>query len=561
MRTPLAVRMRRLLSTPVRWEANRQVRHWRRDVRDARRIQETLLARILAQAAGTAFGRDAGLDGARTVDDLRACLPIAGYERAAPYIERVAHGEVEALFPAGTRVHMFAMTSGTTGRAKYIPVTDTVLADYRAGWHIWGAQALDDHLDAFGAKILQISGRVDEEVMPCGLPAGAISGLAARSQRRLIQRLYVSPPACAYAGDTASKYYLVCRLGLQCNRVMPLTANPSTLLGLARTLDRRKENLLRDLSDGTLADDVQIAGEPRCCIERHLRACPDRARRFDRLVEETGRLYPRDVWEVPLIGTWKGGTLSLYLRDMPRYWGEAPTRDIGLIASEGRFSIPVETDGSAGILETTGTFYEFVPEAEIQDAHPTALLAHEVEPGERYFLVVTTVSGLFRYDMGDLVQVTGRVGEAPVIEFLNKGEHVANLTGEKITEYQVIAAVNQAVAERSLSLTGYCLCPTWDEVPYYSLLVETDDVPPETAPDVAAAVDSALARRNMEYEAKRDSGRLRPVRVKTLCPGTWEAYDREMIARRNGRVEQYKHKFLETEVDFEQRFEILAEYA
>ncbi|MFO8013873.1 MAG: GH3 auxin-responsive promoter family protein, partial [Phycisphaerae bacterium] len=106
-----------------------------------------------------------------------------------------------------------------------------------------------------------------------------------------------------------------------------------------------------------------------------------------------------------------------------------------------------------------------------------------------------------------------------------------------------------------------CLCPTWDEVPYYSLLVETDDVPAETAPAMAAAVDSALARLNMEYETKRHSGRLRPIRVKTLPAGTWEAYDREMVARRNGRVEQYKHKFLEPEVDFEQRFEVLAEYA
>jgi len=561
MRTPLAVRMCRLLSTPVRWEASRQVRRWREAVRDTRRTQAALLARLLADAAQTDFGRDAGLDGARTAADLRACLPIAGYQRAAPYVERVARGDVQALFPPGTRVHMFAMTSGTTGRAKYIPVTDAVLRNYRAGWHIWGAQALADHLDAFGAKILQISSRVDEERTASGLPAGAISGLTARSQRRLIRRLYVSPPACAHARDTASKYYLVCRLGLQCDRVMPVTANPSTLLSLARTMDRRKEDLLRDLADGTLADDVAIAGEARRAIERRLRACPDRARRFDRLVEQTGRLYPRHVWEVPLIGTWKGGTLSLYLRDMPRYWGEAATRDIGLIASEGRFSVPVETDGSAGILETTGTFYEFVPETENHNAHPTALLAHEVEPGERYFLVVTTAGGLFRYHMGDLVQVVGRYGEAPLIEFLNKGEHVANLTGEKITEHHVIAAVNHVVAERGLSLAGYCLCPTWDEVPYYSLLLEADDVPTGTAPEVAAAVDSALARLNMEYETKRDSGRLRPVRVKTLPAGTWEAYDREMIARRNGRVEQYKHKFLEPEVDFERRFEVIAEYA
>jgi len=561
MKTPLAIRLRRLLWTPVRWEANRQVRRWRKAVQKTRQTQAALLARLLADAARTDFGRDAGLDGARTVADLRACLPIAGYQRMAPYVERVARGNVGALFPAGTRVRMFAMTSGTTGRAKYIPVTDTVLKNYREGWHIWGALAMNDHLDAFGARILQISSRLDEEITPCGLPAGAISGLAAQGQRRLVRRLYVSPPVCSHTSDTASKYYLVCRLGLQCDRVMPITANPSTLLGLARMMDRRKEDLLRDLADGTLADDVAIEGEDRRTVQRRLRACPDRARRFDRLASQAGRLYPRDVWEVPLIGTWKGGTLGLYLRDMPRYWGDGPIRDIGLIASEGRFSIPVQTDGSAGVLETTATFHEFVPEAEIHNAHPTALLAHEVEPGERYFLVVTTAGGLFRYNMGDLVQVTGRLGEAPLIEFLNKGEHVANLTGEKITEHHVIAAVNQALADRGLSLSGYCLCPTWDDVPYYSLLVEQDDVPAEMAPEIASAVDSALASLNVEYETKRDSGRLRPIRIKTLPPGTWERYDRETVENHRGRIEQYKHKFLEPEVDFERRFTILGEYA
>ncbi|MEA3367145.1 MAG: GH3 auxin-responsive promoter family protein, partial [Planctomycetota bacterium] len=103
MRTPLAIRMHRLLWTPVRWEANRQVRRWRKAVQQTRQTQEALLARLLADAARTDFGRDAGLDGTRTVADLRACLPIAGYQRMAPYVERVARGDVGALFPAGTR--------------------------------------------------------------------------------------------------------------------------------------------------------------------------------------------------------------------------------------------------------------------------------------------------------------------------------------------------------------------------------------------------------------------------------------------------------------------------
>jgi len=559
--TSLAIRMRRLLWTPVRIEANRQVARWRRGVERVRATQAALLERILGDAARTDFGADFRLASARTVDDLRARMPMAGYERAEPYIQRVAQGDTGALFPPGTRLRMFAMTSGTTGRPKYIPITDQGLKAYREGWHVWGACALNDHFSAFGAKILQVSSRMDEQITPGGVPAGAISGLSAQSQRRVVRRFYVCAAASIAAGDTASKYYLLCRLGLDCDRVMPVTANPSTLIGLARAMDERKEDLLRDYADGTLADGLNLPDPVRRMVESRLRPRPDRARELERTVRATGRLYPKDVWEIPLIGTWTGGTLGLYLKEMPRYWGEAPVRDIGLIASEGRFSIPLTTAGRAGVLEGTATFYEFVPADRLDEPLTDTLLAHEAEVGQRYGLVITTPGGLFRYNMNDVVRVVDRLGEAPVIEFLNKGEHVANLTGEKLTEHQVTAAVNTCAGRLGLRLDGYCLCPAWGEVPGYSLLVEEDDVPADAAPALAAEVDAGLRRSNIEYESKRASGRLKGVCVKTLPAGAWEQYDRDLIASRRGRVEQYKHKFLVPEVDFEKQFRILAEYA
>jgi hypothetical protein len=561
MKTTVGMRLRRLMWTPVRVEANFHVRLWRRALDRVAEVQARLLERILARAAESDFGRDHGLAGARTIADLRRAMPIAGYERARPYVERVKRGETTALFPPGTRIHMFAMTSGTTGAPKYIPVTDAILKSYREGWHVWGVNALNDHLDAFGARILQIASRMDEEMTPSGIPAGAMSGFTAGAQRGVIRRMYVMPPEASYAGDAATKYYLACRLGLQDRRVMPVTANPSTLLGLAREMDRRKEELVRNLADGTLAPDLSLdAGRRRRIVER-LRPMPERARQLDAAAQRCGHLYPRDAWELPLVGAWKGGTLSLYLREMPAYWGEAPIRDIGLIASEGRFSIPLRTQGSAGVLEVTGTFFEFVPETEMDGAHPTALLSHEVEIGRQYFIILTTAGGLYRYDIGDLVRVVGRIGQAPIIEFLNKGQHIANLTGEKVTEFQATSAVNGCVARLGLAVRNYCLAPTWADVPYYSLLVEESDVPADRAGAFACAVDLALRGLNMEYEAKRKSGRLLALRVKTVPVGTWHTYDQEQIAAHGGRVEQHKHKFLASEVDFERRFAVLASYA
>ena len=560
MKTPLGILLRRILWTPLRVEANLLSLAWLRSVRRCDEVQARLLERILEQAAESDFGRRHGLARVRAIRDLRKALPVAGYERLAPYIERLKHGEAEALFPPGTHIHMFAMTSGTTGEPKYIPVTDTTFRAYRRGWHVWGVSALNDNLDAFGSKLLQIASRMDEQATPAGIPAGAMSGFTAYAQRGLIRRAYILPPEASRAGDTAAKYYLACRLGLKERRIMPLTANPSTLLGLAKAMDAEKESLLRDLADGTLRPGLALDADTRRLIEARLRPMPARARQLEASARASGHLYPKDAWELPLIGTWKGGTLSLYLREMPLYWGDAPIRDIGLIASEGRFSVPLQTDGSAGVLEVTGTCFEFVPEDDIEKPDPPALLPHETEVGRNYFLILTTPGGLVRYDIHDLVKVVGHIGRAPVIEFLNKGAHVANLTGEKITEFQVITAVNSVLDRLGLPVRNYCLAPTWAEVPYYSLLVEDCDVPAARAAELAAAADTALRGLNVEYETKRKSRRLRPICVKTVPAGAWQAFDARTIAERGGRVEQYKHKFLVNKVDFEREFEIKGTY-
>jgi hypothetical protein len=560
MKTSLAIRARRLVWAPLRVTAHWRAALWHRAVARSPEVQARLLARILENLAETDFARQYGLARLRTLTDLRRALPIAGYDRVAPFIERLKNGDTQALLPRGTRIHMFAMTSGTTGQPKFIPITDTAMHNYRDGWQIWGVHALDDHFEAFGSRLLQIASRMDEHITPSGVPAGAMSGLTAHSQPRLIQRLYVMPPEASAAGDTATKYYLACRLGLQVRRVMPMTANPSTLVGLARAMDQRKEELLRDLADGTLSANLSLDDATRRRLSSRLRAMPKRVRELESAMRPSGRLYPKDAWDLPLIATWKGGTLGLYLREMPPFWGDAPIRDIGLLASEGRFSVPLQNESSAGVLEINGIFFEFVPEDQIESPDPPALLPHETEVGRQYYIILTTPNGLIRYNIGDVVRVVGHLGPTPIIEFLNKGLHVSNLTGEKITEFQVTTAVNSVLDRLSLPVDNYCLGPSWDAVPYYSLLVEENEVPAPRAPELAAAVDRALADLNIEYKAKRESGRLAPVRVKTVAEDTWRDFDAKAVAARGGRIEQYKHKFLAGEVDFDRRFQVRAAY-
>ncbi len=82
-------------------------------------VQARLLRRLLDAGADSGFGRDHGLGGVRSYADFVSAVPIGDYETHRPYVDRVMAGEVEALFAAGTTIHMFAVTSGTTGSGHY----------------------------------------------------------------------------------------------------------------------------------------------------------------------------------------------------------------------------------------------------------------------------------------------------------------------------------------------------------------------------------------------------------------------------------------------------------
>ena len=188
---------------------------------------------------------------------------------------------------------------------------------------------------------------------------------------------------------------------------MLIAANPSSLLGLARAADFHKEALVRDIADGTLNRSLDMPADIRAVLERRLKRRPDRAREIEGGINRSGALLPSDVWEPSrvLIGTWTGGSIGPYLRQLPRYFGATAVRDLGLLASEGRMTLPFADDSPAGVLDIATHYFEFIPESEIDSAAPIVLGAHELEEGRSYFIVPTTGAGLYRYQIFDLVRV------------------------------------------------------------------------------------------------------------------------------------------------------------
>ncbi|GIW79690.1 MAG: hypothetical protein KatS3mg105_1497 [Gemmatales bacterium] len=539
-----------LIGRVVRRPVLRHINAFEAATHRPREIQQALLRRILAHHADTDFGRQHHFRAIGSVEDFRRHLPIAGYEYFEPYIARVRAGNTSALL--ADPVKMFALTSGTTSARKFIPVTSQYLADYRRAWNIWGLRAYRAHQSVRLRPIVQMSSDCDEFRTEAGIPCGSVTGLTAKMQKRIIRWLYCVPPAVAQIKDPAAKYYAVLRLGMPKDVGVIVAANPSTLVNLARAGDSEKESLIRDIHDGTLSQRFDMPPSVREQIQRRLKRHPDRARQLERLADRHGHLYPRHYWNDCLLGCWTGGSVGNYLRQFPRYFGDNPVRDVGLIASEGRMSIPFSDFSPSGVLDITSHFFEFVPENEINQAQPTVLEAHEVKEGERYFILPTTAFGLYRYNIYDVVQVTGFYNRTPLVEFLSKGSLFANITGEKLSEYHVTRAMSATQQEMNLEFTTYSLAPCWnDDQPYYGLFIEEQDgLAPEQGRRLAEALDRYLCRANIEYESKRHSERLGPVRIEWLKPGTWAKWDHERLLRSGGTPEQYKHPCLIGDPDF-----------
>jgi hypothetical protein len=170
----------------------------------------------------------------------------------------------------------------------------------------------------------------------------------------------------------------------------------------------------------------------------------------------------------------------------------------------------------------------------------------------------TTGYGLYRYNIFDVVRCTGFHNKTPLVEFLSKGAHFANITGEKLSEYQVNGVMSDTLRELNLNLTAFSVAPCWDDdQPYYGLFVERRDLTgKEQGVKLLQGLEERLRQINIEYAAKRDSRRLGPPRLALIPDHSWQRWDRERLAQTGGTLEQYKHPCLIADPEFREKMAV-----
>ncbi len=518
-----------------------------RAARHPQRAQDRLLGEIIRENQRTAFGRDHDFESIETYDDYAAKVLIQDYEGHRPYVDRIAGGELNAL--TQEEPFMLGSTSGTTNQAKWIPITKTWQEKMASLLRLWIARASWSHPRMFSHQILTITSPAVEELTQTGMPVGSISGVTKRRAPWVVRKIYAVPYEVAAITSYELRYYMIIRFALQGKLSSVYTPNPSTLIQLAQVLRERASELIEGIASGTLGvnlkdysgNDHQVLSE----LSLRLKPLPQRARWLQDRLEKHGALIPKVCWpNLSLIGCWLGGSAGVHAQKLAALYGETGLRDLGFRATEGTFTVPLEDDDASGVLALDSHFYEFIRVEDIEHLQAPVLRAHELDVGCEYYLFITTRAGLYRYDINDVIEVTGMYRRAPVIRFLRKGRDMVSIVGEKLHVNQLLAAARRAQAKAGLIWYQFQVLPD-SELSCYHLLVEPADEQVSLADlnRFAQAFDAALMDENPEYPTKRRSNRLGPPRVVQMKAG-WADRLRQKAVAAGKRDIQFKWPYI-----------------
>lgn len=491
--------------------------------KDAEAAQLAILKEILEFAKDTEIGKRFDFAAIHSHDAYRQKVPVMDYEDLRPYVDRHVAGEQDVLFPG--KPMLYTRTSGTTAMPKLIPITEFNFdRTIKNRGKLWLYGLSKQFPGVFDGKDFSMVSPAEDGLTEDGVPFGALSGLMYQNIPEFVQRVHSFPYDVVCIKDFTARSYTLLRFGVPQNITAIFTGNPSTVLNLATKADEWKTELIRDIADGTLRSDIDIEPEIRQKITPFFQPAKKRAAVLEKMVQSAPRFLPHMYWpNLKLIHTWTNGNCRLVIPDLMEWFGEIPILDFGYIASEITATDLIDAKTNGSKLALLSAFYEFSPIDE-GDSPTTFLMAHQLEPGKRYYIYVTTYSGLYRYNMNDVIEVIELFYQAPVIRFLYKGHGVTSIQGEKLSEAQLIEAMQNTSKETGIDY-GFFVAYANTDSATYEVYVELKGNGTNTEQErFAQILDTHLCQVNIEYDAKRKSERLRPPMVVPLVEDAFVKY-------------------------------------
>jgi hypothetical protein len=370
-------------------------------------------------------------------------------------------GEQNLLWPS--EIKWFSKSSGTTNaRSKFIPVSQDALDDC----HFKGGKDL---------LSIYVNNYPDTKLFDG-------KGLAVGGSHQINE---LDPSASSYYGDVSAVIM----------QNLPPWAQFIRTPSLETALMGNWEEKIEKLAAETIKENVtNIAGVPTWTVLL-IQRVTDMARKKNIL----------EVW--PNLEVFFHGAVafapyrSLFKSIIPsekmRYWETYN-------ASEGFFGIQDQQNSEELLLMLDyGIFYEFIPMDEVEKDYPKAIPLHEVKLDTNYAMVISTNSGLWRYNIGDTVKFTSK--HPYRIKISGRTKHFMNAFGEEVIVENAEAAITKACEMTGAVIDNFTAAPVYlkeGKKGRHEWIVEFK-VPPSSEHEFTRILDETLRAINSDYDAKR----------------------------------------------------------
>ncbi|MDP9035805.1 MAG: GH3 auxin-responsive promoter family protein [Myxococcota bacterium] len=474
----------RVVGRAFRQLAEIEIARWDSALRNQRRVQEKTLASIIRHARATEFGEAHGFAGIRNYEDFARRVPVGDYDAFSPFIERMRAGERNLLVPEFVRYFGNSSGSSNHGQSKFLPITARqIRLQQRAGTDVV-------------MRYLRWSG--DEEMF-CGFTLGLFP---ATTMRREGQVLVTSNPALMMTK-------------------MPLVSRPVYLPEADVRAMANYDEKLNVIAERYLDHDVRAIAGTTCWFTLLFEKVLASARARGRSARSIA-----DVW--PNLRVLFGGGVAA-APYVPVIRALAGRDDVTLVdtynATEGGVYATSDFSDAPGLLMLPhrGTFFEFVPLEERERPSPSRVPLWAVERDRPYAIVVTTTSGLYAYELGDIVCFPSI--DPPRIEFMGRLSGCLSLTQELTTHIEIERAVEYAVRQVPCTTVEFGAAADvgvhGTAKSRYVLFVEFQEgAAPVDLTAFASAFDQGLSQQNRVYREHRGgSVALLPPRVVVLANG------------------------------------------
>ncbi|MEP7195078.1 MAG: GH3 auxin-responsive promoter family protein [Saprospiraceae bacterium] len=449
---------------------------------NAMEVQWNQLKKILNIAENTEWGKKYLFNTIQNTDQWKNKVPIQNYDSIKSDIHRMMTGESNILWP-GT-VSNFAKSSGTTSdKSKFIPITK------------------ENHKECHTQGGIKLMAVIYDQVENVEILSGKTIVLAGSTQNNSLE--YPN----TVIGDVSAVIYR------NLSRILKSFLVPEEQYNLLDDSDLK----LDIIAEKSLYEDVRMmAGSPTWMLI----LCK-------KMLKLSGKSNMIEIW--PNFKILIHGAVSFvpYRRTFEDIF---PSKEVYYFetynASEGYFAVQDKANSNELLLLLDlGIFYEFIPSEEFDNPDPKTHLIDEVELDKQYSIVITTNSGLYRYEIGDTIQFTNL--KPYRFKISGRTKQYLNVFGEELMVSNTDEAISKTSKHFSVKVKDYTVAPIFQSQSNkggHEWIIEFEDQAPDSE-EFAEFLDKTIQSLNSDYEAKRFKNlaleRLRLHIAKQDCFSEW----------------------------------------